>query len=345
MNKILTVVIPTYNMEKYLRRCLDSLLIDNKEIFDSLEVLVINDGSKDSSSAIAHEYQDKYPNVFRVIDKENGNYGSCVNRGLKEASGKYIKILDADDWFDTLPFSSYLQTLQTLDVDMVINDYKVVNENNKVIKNWSLGLNHMEKIELDNVCIDSIISIQMHALAYKKEILLNMGYQQSEGISYTDQEWCFFPMSAVRTIYYINLTVYCYLLGREGQTMQLSKMQASVFCLELILERMLRYMSNTSLWVIDYQKKRLLSIINLVYTLRLMSYPHIVEKDLQRLDEMIRLRSEDIYVDMETLHLHETYCKIRYIKMWRNGERFLLWLFMKYYLFVSSLLKLLRKYK
>ena len=70
MNKILTIIIPTYNMEKYLRRCLDSLIID-EEGMKQLEVLVINDGSKDSSSQIAHEYQDKYPDTFRVIDKEN----------------------------------------------------------------------------------------------------------------------------------------------------------------------------------------------------------------------------------------------------------------------------------
>lgn len=111
MNKILTIIIPTYNMEKYLRRCLDSLIID-EDGMKQLEVLVINDGSKDSSSQIAHEYQDKYQDTFRVIDKENGNYGSCVNRGLKEATGKYVKVLDADDWFDTANFTSFLDFIK-----------------------------------------------------------------------------------------------------------------------------------------------------------------------------------------------------------------------------------------
>ena len=110
MNKILTIIIPTYNMEKYLRRCLDSLIIDEEEM-KQLEVLVINDGSKDSSSQIAHEYQDKYPDTFRVIDKENGNYGSCINRGLKEATRKYVKVLDADDSFDTKNFAKLLNVL------------------------------------------------------------------------------------------------------------------------------------------------------------------------------------------------------------------------------------------
>ena len=78
MTKLLSIIIPTYNMQKYLRHCLDSLLVSD-EMMDQLEVLVINDGSKDNSSKIAHEYETKYPNTFRVVDKENGNYGSCVN--------------------------------------------------------------------------------------------------------------------------------------------------------------------------------------------------------------------------------------------------------------------------
>mgnify|MGYP002624493917 CR=1 FL=1 len=93
MNKTLTIVVPTYNMDRYLERCLDSLILPEM-LMERLEVLVVNDGSKDKSSEIAHSYEKKYPQTFRVIDKENGNYGSCVNRGLKEATGKYIKNLD-----------------------------------------------------------------------------------------------------------------------------------------------------------------------------------------------------------------------------------------------------------
>src|SRR5574344_1376419 len=131
MDKILTIIIPTYNMEKYLRHCLDSLIVPN---MDKVEVLVINDGSKDSSSAIGHEYQDKYPQTFRVIDKENGNYGSCINRGLKEATGKYVKVLDADDWYDSdecLKLILYLIYDNTSDVDFLYTNITYNNTNNK----------------------------------------------------------------------------------------------------------------------------------------------------------------------------------------------------------------------
>ena len=128
MEKQLTLIIPTYNMERYLRTCLDSLIIDEGQ--QALEVLIINDGSKDASSAIAHEYEREYPDIFRVINKENGNYGSCINRGLKEATGRYLKILDADDYFDNASLIQFLKIIVTIDTDMILTDNTIYGDNN-----------------------------------------------------------------------------------------------------------------------------------------------------------------------------------------------------------------------
>ena len=117
MDKVLSIIVPTYNMERYLDKCLSSLCVTDHNLLNTLEVLVINDGSKDASSKIGHRYHDEYPYVFRVIDKENGNYGSCINRGLKEATGKYIKVLDADDYFDSSVLGQYLDFLFEQEVD------------------------------------------------------------------------------------------------------------------------------------------------------------------------------------------------------------------------------------
>ena len=204
-------------MEKYLRRCLDSLIVD-EEGMKLLEVLVVNDGSKDSSSAIAHEYQDMYPNTYRVIDKENGNYGSCINRGLKEATGKYVKVLDADDWFDNENFRTFINILIGIDVDLIISNYCVVNENNKQ-KNFSkVGLKPYVTLFFPN-SYKKIMHLQMHQVTYKLRNILGINYTQSEGISYTDQEWMFSPMTTVTTIYYYPESIYNYLVGRDGQTM------------------------------------------------------------------------------------------------------------------------------
>lgn len=125
MEKILSIVIPTYNMEKYLNKCIDSLLIPDLNLLD---ILIINDGSKDSSSAIGHEYESRFPESIHIIDKENGNYGSCVNRGLKEAKGRYFRLLDADDSLDTDSLQQIVKILKNLDneVDVMITNYSIV---------------------------------------------------------------------------------------------------------------------------------------------------------------------------------------------------------------------------
>ncbi len=126
MEKILTIVIPTYNMQDYLRRCLDSLIVPEEQM-KHLEVLVVNDGSKDNSSAIAHEYQNKYPDTFRVIDKDNGHYGSCVNAALKIATGKYFRLVDADDWVNTSGLIKLIDLLSVHDEDAVFTKFSLHN--------------------------------------------------------------------------------------------------------------------------------------------------------------------------------------------------------------------------
>lgn len=216
MNKLLTIVIPTYNMQNYLHRCLDSLIV-SPELMGFLGVLVVNDGSKDNSSAIAHEYQEKYPDTFRVIDKENGNYGSCVNRGLAEAQGKYIKVLDADDWFDTKNFEAFLRFLENNDADLVISDFDQVDESGNLVNRFSYCLDIANNDSLS--VIPRNMLFMMHAVAYKTDNVRRIGYHQTEGISYTDQEWIFMPMTTVDKVAYFGQVVYKYLVGREGQTM------------------------------------------------------------------------------------------------------------------------------
>lgn len=221
MEKILSIVIPTYNMEKYLRKCLNSLIIDDAELFVLLEVLVVNDGSKDSSSEIAHEFENKYPEIFRAIDKDNGNYGSCVNVGLKEASGKYIKILDADDTFEKSNFKNFLSLLCRIDVDMVISDYTIVTESDATRRVCSYNLPHQTLFSYTKDLQD-LKKLKMHAVTYKCDNLKRINYEQTEGVSYTDLEWIFFPITTVVNIYYFNQVIYKYLVGRDGQTVNLS---------------------------------------------------------------------------------------------------------------------------
>ena len=125
MEKLLSVIIPTYNMEALLPQCLDSLLVP--QMVEALDVIIVNDGSKDQSLEIANSYAEKFPNVFCVIDKKNGNYGSCINAALPTIRGKYVKILDADDSYEKNNLCDFLALLNILDVDLVLTDYATYN--------------------------------------------------------------------------------------------------------------------------------------------------------------------------------------------------------------------------
>ena len=205
-------------MENYLQNCLDSLLVEDS-LLSLLEVLVINDGSKDRSSEIAHGYEKQYPAVFRVIDKENGNYGSCINRGLKEVTGKYVKILDADDEFITDSFARLLKSLSEVDADVVISEVFAHDEAEKRIHGSKRSLPPHQVVSfIDAITKYGLTGLFMHEITYRREMLIMMGYHQTEGISYTDNEWAYVPMKNVQTLYYHDEEVYSYLRGRPGQT-------------------------------------------------------------------------------------------------------------------------------
>lgn len=266
MSKILTIVIPTYNMQDYLHRCLGSLIV-SPERLELLEVLVVIDGSKDNSSAIAHEYEVKYPNTFRVIDKENGNYGSCVNRGLAEAKGKYIKVLDADDWFDTKNFEAFLLFLKDSDADLVVSDFDRVDESGKVIDRFVYGLDTKNNDSLEVIPRNKLF--MMHAVAYKTDNVRSIGYHQTEGISYTDQEWIFLPMATVDKVAYFDQVVYKYLVGREGQTMDpavfIKHFDQEMQGLETMMRQFEEFGKSVNKEQYDYLVWRLKARMDLVY--------------------------------------------------------------------------------
>lgn len=309
-------------MEKYLHKCLDSLII-NDEGMKQLEVLVINDGSKDSSSQIAHEYQDKYPNTFRVIDKENGNYGSCVNRGLKESTGKYIKILDADDYFDTQNFILYLSKLTNCNSDLIITDFNVVNEQGRVTKEYISKLLDEKIYQIDELNSSPLFEMMMHGFTYKKCVFDTLNYVQTEGISYTDQEWICMPMACVKTIEGMHCNVYQYLIGREGQTMdqtirlnRLSHICKSLISLCSSYENVKNNIAEANR---HFVLRRIVFIIKDLYRLAWINPGVANIKEIRNTDQNIQQISSEIFEQSQTITLANgfNYC---FIKDWRSSD-------------------------
>ncbi|MDM1073043.1 glycosyltransferase family 2 protein [Empedobacter brevis] len=237
MNKLLTIIIPIYNTQDYLKTCLDSLII--KEQFLALvEVLLIIDGSPDNSLAIAKEYAVKYPQTFVVINKENGGYGSVLKRGIQEAKGKYCKVLDSDDWYDQHEFENFVNELQTINHDVIVTDYvkEFVFENRSELQTL-FDMKNKQVYELDEDInkFEKDVFV-MHRLAYKTIILRKAEIEFPEKVFYTDTLFASIPLFFAKDVYYTNLKLYRYFIGRDGQTIAPESIRKNRKSVEIVIK-------------------------------------------------------------------------------------------------------------
>ena len=321
--KLLTIIIPMYNMERYIDHCLTSLIID--EGMESMEVLVINDGSKDNSLAIARGYEQRYPQTFRVIDKENGNYGSCVNRGLQEASGKYVRILDADDFYETSNLPDYLKFLSSVDLDMVFTEFRRTDAEGRPGKRTRV-LRRPGKVYGVRDLFQPRLHITMHCVAYRTELVRSIGYVQTEGISYTDHEWVFWPMAMINTWQYYPRVIYNYRLGREGQTVNPEVLCRSMSqAIEGFLVTVRQYEQLKPTLSADsrqYLLGRLVERAKFEYKPYLLRHHDLLRDRMQELitlDKTLLKISPDTYHALERIRVHILCFPYYYIRRWRQS--------------------------
>lgn len=222
--KLLSVVIPSYNSEDYMRFCIESLLPGGEKV----ELLIVNDGSKDRTGNIADEYERRYPTIVRAIHQENGGHGEAVNTGIRNATGQYFKVVDSDDWVDIRAYLNILETLTDFQkegksVDMIISNFVYEKE----------GTRFKKIMKYDNTLPEGIIFtwddmkkfrrgqyILMHSVIYRTELLHEAGMELPKHTFYVDNLYVYAPLEFVETMYYINVDFYRYFIGREGQSVQ-----------------------------------------------------------------------------------------------------------------------------
>ncbi len=231
MNKILTIIVPTYNAEKYLRRTLESFLIET--ILEEIEVLVINDGSTDNSLAVAMEYASRHPDSYHVITKENGGHGSGINCGIENATGFYFKVVDADDWVDSAAFCRLVETLKQKNADIIYSGFlwafdegqgdtslfHTKAEIGEPFKNVVYG----KLYQFDEVA--NALYIKMHNMTIRTDLLRKCQQRIDEHCYYVDMEYITYPIPYVQTICFIKEYVYMYRIGRQSQSVGIEKMQ------------------------------------------------------------------------------------------------------------------------
>lgn len=205
-----------------MRKCIDTLLIGGEDV----EILIVDDGSKDGTAKIADEYEAKYPTIVRAIHKENGGHGSAVNTGIENAKGLYFKVVDSDDWVREQPYRKILDTLREMTengtpLDMLISNFSYEKEgekHNKVMRyrhalpeNRVFGWNEVKHFHKGQY-------ILMHSVIFRTRLLRDCGMKLPEHTFYVDNIYVFEPFPFVKNLYYLDVNFYCYYIGREGQS-------------------------------------------------------------------------------------------------------------------------------
>lgn len=298
MGKVLTITIPSYNVEKYLYQTLESFV--EKSILKEIEVLIVDDGSKDRTAIIGREYQEKYPDTFRLISKENGGHGSTINRGIQEAKGKYFKVVDGDDWVHTDDFTKLVKALRSCNADYVVTNYYEVNDvtGEKTPREYR-EFQKKDIWEFSEAA--QIKQIGMHPLVIKTEILKTNKIHLDEHCFYVDVEYILYPVPYVETVQYFDLFVYMYRLAVTTQSVSIAgyqkHMQNHIDVIMHLTEFFNCYQKNGEKEKINYIGKRIAQMVGDQITI-FMSFSEKDKEIKQKFiafDRELKEKSSEIY--------------------------------------------------
>ena len=226
--KLLSVAIPCYNSEAYMRNCIHSLLAGGEEV----EIIIVDDESKDGTAAIADEYAEKYPTIVKAVHQENGGHGEAVNAGLRNATGLYFKVVDSDDWVSISAYKEILKTLEKLAgakpmVDMLISNFVYEKEGvkRKKVMSYRSAFPQDQVFTWDDVkFLHKGQYILMHSVIYRTKLLRECGLELPKHTFYVDNIFVYHPLPHVKYLYYLNVNFYRYFIGRSDQSVNESVM-------------------------------------------------------------------------------------------------------------------------
>ena len=297
---LLTVTVPAYNVEKYIGQCLESFVLPERA--GQFEVLVINDGSTDGTEAAALGYQRSYPDIFRVMTKENGGHGSGINTGIANARGKYFRVVDGDDCIDTEAFEKFLDLLSHTDADLVTTGFyccdAVTMEKHELHSPVVSGKYGEGIYRFDDICGDLLV--RMHSITYRTLMLREGGVKIDEHSFYVDMEYNMFPVPYIETVCLSDLAVYKYRLGLDGQSVSVAGMKAHAGQHERVIMRCLDFLTEVSDGISPQKKgyiEKLCAEMTAMQHLVFLRYPVRDKKkaEAMRFDRMLKERCPGVY--------------------------------------------------
>ncbi len=223
MEKIITFAVPCYNSAAYMDHCVQTLLTGG----DDIEIILVDDGStKDDTPAICDRYAAEYPDIVRAIHQENGGHGEGVNQGIRNARGLYYKVVDSDDWLDTEALQVVLNKLREaarwpkpLDLFIANYVYEHVEDNTRKVMRYRNVFPQDRVFTWDEVGrFRPSQYLLMHSVIYRTQLLRDCGLELPKHTFYVDNIFVYQPLPYVKTLYYMDLDLYRYFIGRADQS-------------------------------------------------------------------------------------------------------------------------------
>ena len=298
---LISVIVPVYNAEDYLRYCIDSIL---QQSYTNLEVILVDDGAKDSSPAICDEYAAQDSRVT-VIHQENGGHGQAVNTGIKNATGLYFKVVDSDDWVNEEAYQKVLETLRKFvygqeTIDMLVTNFVYEKEGAKRKK----VMNYHTAFPRDKVFTWKDVKffmtgqyILMHSVIYRTELLRQCGLELPKHTFYVDNLFAFEPLPFVKNMYYLDVNFYRYFIGRDDQSVN-EKVMIKRIDQQIRVNKLMADAFHNCQFDSKHLKKYMLSYLDIITTVSsIMLVRAGTQEALDKKKEMLEyIREQDLWL-------------------------------------------------
>ncbi len=308
--KVVTYAIPCYNSADYMDHCIQSLLDGSQNHLDDVEILIVDDGStKDNTAQIADAWEQKYPHIIRALHQENAGHGGAVNRGLANARGVYFKVIDSDDWVDVESAKQMLDTLckfvqRAEPVDMVLCNYVYENvvRGQEVMDYAGLlpvgevfGWDQIGKFPIDKY-------ILMHSVFYRTQMLYDCNIVLPKHTFYVDNIFVYVPLPHVKTLFYLDVDLYRYFIGRDDQSVNesvmISRIEQQLLITRVMIDayNLVRDVKNDKLR--QYMHNHLLMMMTISSVFSLLSDREDKFELRDEIWDYLKQRNPEIYKDM-----------------------------------------------
>lgn len=240
--KILSLIVPSYNSESFLDKCILSFC--DETVLDALDIIIVNDGSTDATSDIAERYCQLYPNSIRLISQANKGHGGALNTGFSAATGKYLKPIDADDWIETQNLPALIDFLRDCDSNVVLTHYNMVDISTSSITVMKSYPEHYgQPIALSDLMMqwrNFYQATTFHGIAYNTAFYQKYSNKLTEHVFYEDNEYATIPFCYAKTVTPLDLCLYDYRVGDVNQSIAISNQVKRLDHIKTVLGRMLQ---------------------------------------------------------------------------------------------------------